>query len=235
MKRILILICIIFIINTSCNTTEPTEILPGRRDYVWTVDTLNTPNDLLGRFWASSPSDIWRTSDGDWDKSISHFDGKKWSSFGITGIIVPWAVFGFSSSNIYLGSENGKIWKYNGSSWNQFAELTKDGNKYIHFENIWGDSPNDFYAFGAYPDDNSAFNKSVIAHFNNNSWGIVNTIGLIGYVEHLYKNSLDNKIYFQLTRIGDAGSFDSTIVYEYLNNRYLELYSSVEMQEYKQI
>ena len=55
-----------------------------------------------------------------------------------------------------------------------------------------------------------------------------NTNGIKGIVEHLYKNGLDNKIYLRLTKIGDATTFDSTIIYEYMNNKYINLYSSIE-------
>ena len=50
--------------------------------------------------WGSSPTDIWRTSDGSWDKSISHFDGEQWSSYGVQNDI-PWAIYGFSY-NVFL-------------------------------------------------------------------------------------------------------------------------------------
>ena len=161
MKYNIILASIFLLTAFNCNTTEPPvdNLQPGRRDYTWTIDTINTPYDAIGRMWGSSPTDLWTTSDGSWDQSISHFDGENWSSFEVQGIIVPWAVYGFSNNEIYIGAENGKIWKYNGNSWTLFAELTKDGHTDLHFENIWGESPNDLYAFGAYPDESSAFNK----------------------------------------------------------------------------
>ena len=43
----------------SCNTIDPTDdIKPGRRDYVWTVDTLVGLNSPRFRMWGSSPSDV---------------------------------------------------------------------------------------------------------------------------------------------------------------------------------
>ncbi|MEJ2103640.1 MAG: hypothetical protein P8X47_03570 [Ignavibacteriaceae bacterium] len=228
----LILVLLIFVLlSLSCNESSSTQydnIPAGRRDYIWTVDTINTPYDAMGRMWGSSPSDIWTTSDGSWDESISHFNGNKWTSFGVTGIIVPWAVYGFAYNDVYVGAENGTIWNFNGNSWIKFAELTKDGHSDLHFENIWGESPDDIYAFGAYPDQTGAFNETVIAHFNNGSWSMLNTDNLIGYVEHYYKNSPDNKFYLRLTKIGAPQFFDSTIIYEYRNDKYYKLYSSKE-------
>ena len=198
---------------------------PGRRDYVWTVDTINTPYDAIGRMWGSSPTDLWTTSAGSWGQSISHFDGENRSSYGVSGINVPWAVYGFSHNEVYIGAENGKIWKYNGNSWTLFAELTKDGHTDLHFENIWGKSPNDLYAFGAYPDENTVFNKTVIAHFNNNVWNTINTDNLVGTAVHLYKNGPDNKIYIQL--IGGVDNVDSTKIYEYSQKKFILLYGNV--------
>ena len=55
-----ILVFILFVIGLwSCNTTEPIEDTPGRRDYVWTVDSLDAPYDTYYRMWVSSPSDVW--------------------------------------------------------------------------------------------------------------------------------------------------------------------------------
>jgi hypothetical protein len=213
-----------------CNTVEPPEEgeQPGRRDYVWTVDTLNCPNDPLGKMWGSSPDDIWRTSDGYWEKSISHFNGENWVSYGISGIIAPFAIYGFANNNVFIGSAGmGKIWRFDGTNWNEFAQLTKDGNSEIIFENIWGKSPNDFYAVGGYGDDNGSFNNSVIAHFHNNNWNMFNTDDIMGIVEHLYTNKSDNKIYLQLIRIGNTESLDSTIIYEYTNGTYIKLYSNI--------
>lgn len=218
------------LITLTCNNNPvtPEEIKPGRRDYVWTVDTLNNLFNPRYRMWGSSPVNLWATSSGDWDNSISHFDGEKWSSYGVPGIIVPNGVFGFSSNNVFIGAENGKIWKFNGSYWGLFAELTMDGVDYFNFENIWGESQDNFYAVGNGPDENLYANHSVITHYNNNKWTMLNTDELKGDVVHLYKNKLDNKIYFRLTKIGGIEHIDSTIIYEYIQGRYERIYSSSE-------
>jgi len=70
----------IFLLNSGCkkNATEPIseDLQPGRRDYVWTVDTLNYPYNTIVKIWGSSPTDVWAVSPGgDLDKTIFHFDG----------------------------------------------------------------------------------------------------------------------------------------------------------------
>jgi hypothetical protein len=194
---------------------------------VWTIDTLSYPLATLYRIWGSSPTDIWATSPGEWNKSITHYDGQIWSSYGVNGMNTPHSIYGFAPNNIYLCTFGGEIWKYDGSSWRLFAELTKDGHSDIAFSDIWGISPSNFYVFGAYPDNNGSYNNSVIAHNTNNNWTILNTNSMRGLVAHLYENTIDQKIYLQVVKIGDSESQDSTILYEYYNSNFNKIYSGV--------
>ena len=213
----------------SCDTTEPTDNLkPGRRDYTWTVDTLPGLNNPRFRMWGSSPTDIWATTSSSWENSISHFNGSRWVSYGVTGLINPNAIYGFSGANVLIGAENGKIWKYNGNSWELLATLSKPNLNYFNFENIWGKSLDEYFAVGSGADEQGAYNKSVIAYYSNNSWEMLNTDAIVGDVVHLYKNQIDHKTYLRLTKIGGAVHIDSTIIYDLLNGTYKKIYSSAE-------
>lgn len=229
LHKIFFVIITITLFNT-CNTTEPPtdELKPGRRDYVWTIDTIDTPNAPLGKMWGSSPNSIWRTSDGSWDESISYYNGYSWLSYGISAIVTPFAIYGFAKNSVFIGGAgNGRIWKYNGNSWTQYAQLTKDGHADIVVEEIWGLEENNFYAVGGYGDTDGTFNKSVISHFNNGNWNMFDTEAIKGIVERIYENVIDNKIYVCLIKIGDATTLDSTIIYEYNQQKYHKLYSNV--------
>ncbi|NWF88209.1 MAG: hypothetical protein HXY50_01970 [Ignavibacteriaceae bacterium] len=218
------------ILLNTCNTTEPQYdvIAPGRRDYSWKVDTLAGLNSPRFRMWGSSPTDIWATTSSNWEVSISHFDGRVWSSFGVPGIVQPNAIYGFSSNNIFLGDENGKIWRYCGNNWILFAEIEKDEHTNIVFSNIWGENINSLYATGAYPEENGGYNMSVIAHLDNGNWEMLNTNKLYGIVTCLYKNFSDNKIYLQV--IGGHNFTDSTKIYEYVNGDFQKLYGNIWTQ-----
>jgi len=210
----------------SCGDNITGPVQPGRRDYVWTVDTLNYPYNTITRMWGNTPTDVWSiSSGGDLDKTIFHFDGNKWTTDGISRPISPHSIFGFSSNNVFIGGSNGRIWQFDGNGWKQIAELTKDGNTQIVFDNMWGGSQNDLYAFGAYADDKGLANNSVIAHLNNNKWTMLNTDGLVGIVEQLYNNRSDNKIYIQVIKF--SNTFDSTFIYEYNQGNYTKLYSTI--------
>jgi hypothetical protein len=79
-----ILVIIFILISLQCDTTEPPvdDLPPGRRDYVWTIDTISSGSfqTYLTSIWGSSPNDVWICGfDSDRSKSIMHFDGQKWS------------------------------------------------------------------------------------------------------------------------------------------------------------
>jgi hypothetical protein len=228
MKKILLAFYLLTLISfNTCddNPVNVDDVKPGRRDYTWTVDTLDGLNSPRYRMWGSSPSDVWTISHSAWEVSISHFDGGVWTSYGVTGLINPFSIYGFSNNNIFIGAENGQIWKYDGSNWELFAGLTKNGHNDIVFDNIWGESSNNFYAFGAYPDENGYANNSVIAQHQSENWIMLNTSTLYGIVEKLYKNHSDNKIYLQV--IGGHNFTDSTKIYEYVNGDYQKLYGNI--------
>jgi len=210
------------------NPVNPNDT-PGRRDYVWVADTIKIPNNYsadLRVIWGSSPTDVWATSSGYHDKSISHFNGINWTSYGVDRMNVPSSIYGFSSNNVYVGTGGGGIWQFNGSNWTNVANITKDGHSDIVFDNMWGDSPVDIYATGAYGDTNGLANESVIVHLAKGKWEIINTDGLKGIVENLYKNNTDGKVYLRVIKYGGLVSIDSTNIYEYTQEKFNKIYNS---------
>jgi hypothetical protein len=228
-QTISIVLFTVVLLSLGCKKTltGPAQDIPGRRDYVWSVDTLNYPYNTISRIWGSSPTDVWVVSrGGDLDKTIFHFDGNRWKTDGISRPISPSAIWGFANDNIFIGGGNGKIWNNNGGGWHENAVLTKDGSTQIVFDGMWGDLPNDLFAFGAYPDSNGAANNSVIANYTD-KWTMLNTDNIKGIIEHLYKNKIDGKTYLQAINIGGWAHPDSTILYEYSHSEFTKIYSSV--------
>jgi len=173
MKKLILLLSLSIIITLNTCTENPINgddnIPPGRRDYIWTVDTLNIPFTTLQRIWGSSPQDVWAIGPGgDADKTIYHFDGVKWSSDGISRPLSPTAIFGFSIENVWIGGRGGDIWNYNGSNWVKNTTITIQDYGFVGFEDIWGNSPNNVYAVGyAYNGEKS---KGIIVKFDGNKW-----------------------------------------------------------------
>ncbi len=76
----------LFIISISCDSTEPTdELKPGRRDYNWTVDTLDTQMNRIQSIWGSNPYTMYGllvlvdyTCP---NENLWHFDGNIWQLY----------------------------------------------------------------------------------------------------------------------------------------------------------
>jgi hypothetical protein len=229
-------ISLVVLVLSSCNS-NPLEVpvVPRTRDYVWTVDTL-LGYAYMNKLWGSSPTDVWAIGQpGIWSKSIWHFNGSNWSTDNVVRAFVPSSIFGFAPNNIWIGGSSGKIWNNHSGYWKEAAILTKDGNEYVVFDNMWGESPNDLYAFGAYPDDKLLANNSVIAHYSGSNWAMLNTDGLQGIVERFYRNKPDGKYYIQTYKIGGGQYPDSTLIYEYtpaslIVKKYNRIYGSIWTQ-----
>jgi hypothetical protein len=188
---------------------------PGRRDYTWTVDTILT-DSFVGRMWGDSPDNIWVTVSGSVSgKNIFRFDGNTWN-YVTNHIFQPNAVFGFGKNKILVGGENGTIWRYNGNSWNFEASLNVIPNRYIEFENIRGESPNDIYAVGAYADDNQYNNNGVLVHYNGSTWEINNNIKPKNLLYQIY-NITGTPDYF-LMGYHHSVYGDSTLILKYNSN-----------------
>ena len=128
-----IAVFLIIIFFSNCNTTEPIEdnLQPGRRDYIWIVDTLHGQGYSFEGMWGSSPDDIWVCSpDGGatlYD-FIQHFDGVKWTPFPeIVPVGDAYCIFGFSKDNVWLGGNDGTNW--------QELLLTKFGVQFLKIRN----------------------------------------------------------------------------------------------------
>ena len=121
--------CILVILN-SCksNPVTPPEIQPGRRDYEWTVDTINTFNPIY-RIWGSSPTDIWAITSGTYYKNIYHFDENNWNTgtYKLKDYYGLYSIYDFSSNEVYIGVQN-RIYRFNVSNWERLVGLTKDGH-----------------------------------------------------------------------------------------------------------
>jgi hypothetical protein len=228
----LIFISLTILAFSTCddNPVNGDDTKPGRRDYTWTVDTLSTPPyTLVRRMWGSGPTDVWAILSGaDLDKSIWHYDGNSWTTDGVFRSIEPASIFGFSPDNIWLGGHQGEIWHYNGSSWDPYTVLVATPNTTITWENIWGVNPNDVYAVGAYEDSSLLNNNGVIAHFNGNSWGLLN-IQINNSLTKIYKDDVAGYIIEGIR----FGLIDTSKVLLFNQLELTEIYSNMATSSYE--
>jgi hypothetical protein len=182
MKHLAITLSTAIIIVTailSCGEgiTEP-NYPPGRRDYVWTVDTLNPGDEtlLLVRIWGSSPKSIWAIASSSWSATtVWYYNGSAWRCDSIPRGIFPTALFGFSENDVWIGSSTSKIWRYFGTTWSVFSEHKISGYDVTVLNNFDGLAPRDLYAVGFADNYRSEKAKGVILHFNGGEW---NNVGI---------------------------------------------------------
>jgi hypothetical protein len=186
LKIINALLIALIILTNSCNNlpTEP-ELQPGRRDYLWTVDTL-TPGGFyptVRRIWGSSPKDVYVIGNGiPAERGMWHFDGKTWTPIAQETFINLYGLYGFSKNDIWISSvDSGKIWHYNGLSWTLNAKLQLDGYK-IAIENLWGTSSHDLYAPALVEKKDYTRSFGAIYHYDGTAWKRITKVDYDGYL-----------------------------------------------------
>lgn len=132
--------------------TEPPTFQPGKRNYVWTIDSLRYADSyqtLMYDIWASSPSDVYVVGHNEITSYgvMYRYDGKYWRDVKLhtsqggkinAGFSLR-AIHGFSSDNIYavgdkLGindstqelTHSSLIIHFDGSSWSEMAIERKE-------------------------------------------------------------------------------------------------------------
>ncbi len=175
MKRYLKFAATIFLFTVfiSCNSnpTEP-EPQPGRRDYVWTVDTLVTPFNTIQGMWGNSRNNIYVVGPGGMgDDRVWHYDGNKWNKPLEYLAAGPKTIHGFSNSNIWIGGESGKLLNYDGRKWN--LKYTYKPKKQFVLSNItdmYGNSPSEIYAVGVTFYNQQTIQRGFVLKYNGSSW-----------------------------------------------------------------
>ncbi|NUN10590.1 MAG: hypothetical protein HUU54_15550 [Ignavibacteriaceae bacterium] len=227
MTATIILITALTVLN-SCdhNITGPIADTPGKRDYIWKVDTLDCPFNTAFRIWGISPIDVWVTTvPGDMDKTIFHFDGKKWSTDGIPRPLSPGGVWGFASDDVYIAGET-DIWHYDGKTLKELTNFRND-SIFIRFNGIWGENNKNIYSFGASSDSNGLLNNSYMVNYKNNKWVKVNMGNVKGIIKKFYYDDYSKKHYLSLGRMWNGLYRDSTLIYEYSGSNFKYIQGSI--------
>lgn len=183
---LLFIISFFIVFEESCShPTEPTTNQPaGRRDYVWTVDTIKTVDDLtLIRMWGISPTDIWAVgTSGSSRLTIWHYNGIRWGCDSVWRPFNPWAIIGFSSDEVWIGDVSSTIWKYNGSLWQQYGEYKFPGYDQVWIMNFDGTDVNNIYAVGSANKNDGSNYQGTIMKYDGTSWKFINIPALkIGF------------------------------------------------------
>jgi hypothetical protein len=149
------------------------DITPGRRDYIWTVDTLFMPGSFIDALWGPTPNDLWCCSAGGsavyWTQ---HYDGTTWKAYIQEVSISGESLFGFSKNDVWQGGQGGVICHYNGTRWNDNFTYKVDGAYEVHINYFTGLRPDDIYACGiiCYNNPNRINNRGFALHYDGHTW-----------------------------------------------------------------
>lgn len=152
-KLFLVLFLFTLLALSTCdeNPVNGDNITPGRRDYMWTVDTLFMPFNSFTDITGTSPTDVWVCGPGgDLDKTFYHYNGQSWKSDLIPRPFAPLSISNISYDNVWSGGRTGMIWNFNGSQWSQKYQHDINGNYDITFQSIKVVSSSKIIAGGYY-------------------------------------------------------------------------------------
>jgi hypothetical protein len=213
---------------------EP-EPVPGRRDYIWQLDTLDMPMNYIASVWGASPNDVWAVgAGGTYQDRLLHYDGVKWSTYNKEPI---WCtgntLFGFSSNDVWMGGGGGwlahgaGIWHYDGVTWSQYYVYDIKGSYLMQVQDLWGTSRKDIYASGliVFKEGQTDNVYGFVLHFDGRRWQEVVKGPLNTQFVRIRKER--NNLYVQSYRNG-TGSNDSEawVFYEIDGDELKEIYST---------
>ena len=227
MKKILLAIITLTLLSLNTCDENPVNgdnVKPGRRDYVWTVDTIPVANSVMKDMWGSSPTDIWICGDGfDRRQSLWHYDGTNFTPYN-EYILSATSFCGFAQNNIWMATSSGWIYHYDGVSWKKDTVLTLTGYNDVIIQELCGTAPNNIYATGMAV--RLGVYEGVIAKYDGTYWKFLNIPNtLVNFYDIKYDKVLN-------TFILSAAHFDDPATAERLyilkNNTLNEIYAGTK-------
>jgi hypothetical protein len=221
-KYLLLLLTILSLILCSCKDEIVTpNDPPGRRDYVWSVDTLSKYSDLNKYFnlTGASPNDVWLAGYGDeFLKNILHYNGRKIEIVPPDNVISDSHALYCNKNQLWLGGLSGDIYKYEQSRFILKKKFYNKDNFYI--TDFTSDINDNLYAVGCYDTDKGL--QGVIMRYNNNEWAILDT--LHGTNNQFDKISINNTGEIYLSCVY-GNQNDSIAIYKYLGHKLIPIYN----------
>ena len=215
----------LFMLFGTCkkSPTEPTEEQPGRRDYVWTVDTLKA-DDWFGfsGVWGTSANNIWITAVGVSPKDcLWHYDGLSWKKSAQILDASLNTVFGASDDEIWIGDSYGTFWRNKGNGWEKYQIISLEGYDRMIIANICGTAKNNLYAVGTASNDDGSGYKGIILKYDGKDWKFLD----IPYTEvgfERIKRMKDGRFLLMGTNY-EKGFLEKLYIYD--ENKLIEIYS----------
>jgi hypothetical protein len=236
-KLLLIALLSFSLLFTYCkNTTVAPELKPGRRDYVWELDTLDMPVNYIGSMWGASPNDVWAVGPaGTENDRLLHYDGAKWSTYKKEPInCAANALFGFSADNVWMGGQAGwgskgaGIWHYDGVKWSQNYVYDVEGSYDVQVYDIWGSGPNDIYASGVitFYDGKTDDFRGFLLHYDGRRWQEVVRVGPVNSQFLIIRKEQNRAYVHSFGSGGGSSAYETVTFYEVKGHELREIYST---------
>lgn len=232
MKNLVVLFAVAtIVIFYSCKEgiTVPIEPEAGRRDYIWTVDTLETSSSFsVSSMWGVSENDLWI---GGYmgayaGEELQHYDGHK---FERNNQYIPniFTIWGLNENKIYAGSELGIIYLYDGTTWKEELKMPLIPNTDNEFNWIDGTAKYDIFVSGNFLDYRIIKPSIIPSHgfiyqYNGLRWERIFLDDELSYFMKIIR--YENRLYIRNARYKKNGSYNSFIS-EYKDGKIFEVIS----------
>jgi hypothetical protein len=223
--KVFLLLSLPFLALFSCNTVDPTnELKPGRRDYVWTVDTLNTQMNRIQSIWGSSPNDVWAVGPGGLsaNERVWHFDGNVWQPYQQVLPIAPECIYGTDPNNLWIGGNDANIYRFNGSDWNQVYSISRPDTTGNFINDIWCENANSVYAIGTAYVTQEPRQRSFILRYDGVKWKEIYFSK--NKLQFLRMQKKENRLFLSGIILSLTVEPDTMSFYKYENYNLIEIY-----------
>ncbi len=233
----LVISIVLFLLQSCKSPTGPVSLQPGRRDYVWTTDTLDMEMNFIHTIWGSSPNDVWAMGAGGtaYDR-LWHYDGSSWKPYNKEPIYCNgFSLFGYGPDNVWMGgggsvqTNGASIWHFDGKNWTPNFIYNVSGSYLVTILNINGSQPNDVYACGdiGYYDGKTSSNVGFVLHYDGKQWKEI----VKGTLNHEFSKigEENGKAYIYSAIESPLSSNDDSLLFYELNDGILsDIYSNSE-------
>ncbi len=170
-------ISILSFLSVTCKneiTAVEDNVIPGRRDYTWKVDTLWT-DDRFGitDIWGDTPNSVYVTAGGTSFKDCFwYYDGQSWSLTTQKLNSHLNTIFGLNPDEIWIGDAESQFWKKHGNTWKIFKKFTLPDFDVISINCIYGTTSNNLFAVG-FAAQYGGTHKAIIFKYDGTDWNLV--------------------------------------------------------------
>jgi len=225
MKKLAVLLVItVVVIFNSCKEgiTGPIEPEAGRRDYVWSVDTLG--DTRTNQLWGMSYNDVYALDPEPYKYGkLWHFDGLNWINKPFYSPYQAQSFFGTSPTNIWFVSRfEHSIWLYNGIESKMHTDIKMEDFPEVIIIDMYGNAPWNVYGVGrAERHSPQSVTLGVIIHYDGLKWNYLDIPILEANFTNVYIDEYNGVIIQGYNRL----SWTKTIWY-YENNNIREIGSN---------